>query len=453
VLIQAFLLSGGHRITFQLPYLKQPILLSTLVLAFGIEEGRLLERLKQFPFLEALPKVQSAIQSMFRETYTQGITNPDDALEFIGSSGLKLEPHTDRTEYARQILEIEMFPHLGVFAEHEQKLELVLYIVYRLFLVEHKCVTVHDKDNYALKRFETSGVLIGELFKSLYRSAVADLENEYEKNANVLDIFNRIDTTITKNLKYCFSTGKWGVQRNAYIRQGVSQVLNRLSYIATLSHLQRVVIPIGKEGKNFKIRQIHPSSFGYICMYETPEGQSCGIVLNLTLTTRVTEAHSFAFISRILRRLTLLEHTPDHKSFIVFLNGVIIGYTSQPAQLVQDMRKMRHENVLPQDVSITWDQQEFEIRVFSDKGRLIRPFIRNPANGGFHWEEVLEMEFHDACRSGWIEWLDPSEVQSLVVAMYPHEKGDYYEIHPSLLLGACAGAIPFLDHNQSPRNV
>jgi DNA-directed RNA polymerase II subunit RPB2 len=38
--------------------------------------------------------------------------------------------------------------------------------------------------------------------------------------------------------------------------------------------------------------------------------------------------------------------------------------------------------------------------------------------------------------------------------MYPHEKqGDYCELHPSLLLGICAGAIPFMDHNQSPRNV
>lgn len=448
VLIQAFFLAHKNRITFQLPYLKQPILLTTLALAFGLDQDTLLARLRAFPHMDTFSELESVVQSMFRETTAQGLCTPDDALEYMGSLGLKLEAHTNRVDYARQILEIEMFPHLGVFARHDQKLELVLYIVYRLFLVEHKIVQVHDKDNYALKRFETSGVLIGELFKSLYRSAVADLENEYEKNTNLIDMFNRIDTTITKNLKYCFSTGKWGVQRNAYIRQGVSQVLNRLSYIATLSHLQRVVIPIGKEGKNFKIRQIHPSSFGYICMYETPEGQSCGIVLNLTLTTRVSESHPFALICRILRRVPgLVMQTGDQPSFLVFLNGVVIGYTHDPGAFVDAMRAMRRGHVLPQDVSITWDRRECEIRVFCDKGRLIRPFIR----AGADWAQLND--FQSAVRDGWIEWLDPSEVQSLVVAMYPREKGDYYEIHPSLLLGACAGAIPFLDHNQSPRNV
>jgi DNA-directed RNA polymerase II subunit RPB2 len=390
---------------------------------------------------------ESAIQSMYRETYALDIQTPDEALAFIGAHGTKLESHTNRIEYARQILENEMFPHLGIFAERDQKLQLVLYIAYRLWMVFYKKCAVHDKDNYAYKRFESSGVLIGELFKSLYRSAVMDMENEYEKNVNIVDIFSRMDATITKNLKYCFSTGKWGVQRNAYIRQGVSQVLNRLSFIATLSHLQRVVIPIGKEGKNFKIRQIHPSSFGYICMYETPEGQSCGIVLNLTLTTRTTEAHAFAFIRQILDRIPTMHAKQQANDYLVLLNGILIGYSSVPQDTVEQMRTLRRQNVLPSDVSISWDPKEYEIRILCDKGRLIRPFLRDTQ------QDFSRVSFQEAVRHGWIEWLDPHEVQSLVIAMYPHETGDYHEIHPSLLLGACAGAIPFLDHNQSPRNV
>jgi DNA-directed RNA polymerase beta subunit len=66
----------------------------------------------------------------------------------------------------------------------------------------------------------------------------------------------------------CFATGNWGVQKNAYIRTGVSQVLSRLSYGGTLSHLRRLTIPVGKEGKNTEIRQIHSSQFGFICPSE-----------------------------------------------------------------------------------------------------------------------------------------------------------------------------------------
>lgn len=448
VLIQAMLTQDGKRLLFQIPFVKTVIPLSTLLLAFGVEEECLLRRMTEFSLdLD----VTTEIQSMFRETRKLGIVSPQDALQFLGDLGTKIETHTNRIEYARQILDIELFPHLGIFSTPDQKIELLVYMAYRLWAVYQKKLRVHDKDNLAFKRFENSGILMGELFKSLYRSAVLEIESEYEKNTNLMDIFTKIDHTITKNIKYCFSTGKWGVQRNTYIRQGVSQVLNRLSFLATLSHLQRIVIPIGKEGKNFKIRQIHPSSFGYICLYETPEGQSCGIVLNMTLTTRTSEAHSFSLISQIIRtRCTWMQTTRQSRDCIVFLNGLIVGYTSNPENATAELKQLRAQRILPHDVSIAWDRFEREIRLFCDKGRLIRPFLKAP----FDQTDFESLEtFSEAVDMGYVEWLDSNEVQSLVIAMYPHERGDYCEIHPSLLLGVCAGAIPFLDHNQSPRNV
>lgn len=60
----------------------------------------------------------------------------------------------------------------------------------------------------------------------------------------------------------------WGIQKNNYIRTGVSQVLSRMTHGAVISHLRRVVIPIGREGKNAKIRQIHSSQINYICPCE-----------------------------------------------------------------------------------------------------------------------------------------------------------------------------------------
>lgn len=49
------------------------------------------------------------------------------------------------------------------------------------------------------------------------------------------------------------------------IRPGVSQVLNRLTYASTLSHLRRINSPIGREGKIAKPRQLHNSQWGMIC--------------------------------------------------------------------------------------------------------------------------------------------------------------------------------------------
>ncbi len=56
------------------------------------------------------------------------------------------------------------------------------------------------------------------------------------------------------------------------------QVLNRLAYASTLSHLRRINSPIGREGKLAKPRQLHNTQWGIICPAETPEGQACGLV-------------------------------------------------------------------------------------------------------------------------------------------------------------------------------
>jgi len=452
VLIESYISNDGNSISISLPYIKSLIPLSIIMKALNIDLKYCEDKIISF-FGDSTHKnnVSCCVKKMFRET--DYLKTQDEALEFIGKQGTKIDQKTDIKKYAQQILDIELFPHLGVFAPNTSKIDVLCYIAYRLIAVFNGTLSIHDKDNLAYKRFESSGILLFELFKSLYRSAVQDIESEYEKGMNIVDIFNKVDVNISKNIKYCFSTGKWGVQRNSYIRQGVSQVLSRLSYISTLSHLQRIVIPVGKEGKNFKIRQINPSAFGYICLFETPEGQSCGIVLNMTITAKISSSHCFTTVRKILTDIIDSGsniNTDELKKTPVFLNGIIILYVVNPIEVVKTLRIFRQKGDLPYDLSIAHDIFENEIRIFSDKGRLIRPYIKN--NDYQHWIHTIS-SFSDAVNKGFVEWLDANEVQQLVVGMYLNEKGDVWEIHPSLLLGVCAGAIPFLDHNQSPRNV
>jgi hypothetical protein len=65
-----------------------------------------------------------------------------------------------------------------------------------------------------------------------------------------------------------------GAQGAQDTRAGVSQVLNRLSFSSTLSHLRRLNSPIGREGKLAKPRQLHNSHWGMVCPAETPEVRS-----------------------------------------------------------------------------------------------------------------------------------------------------------------------------------
>ncbi len=102
---------------------------------------------------------------------------------------------------------------------------------------------------------------------------------------------------ITDGLKYSLATGNWG-DRTTATRAGVSQVLNRLTYAASLSHLRRLNTPLGREGKQAKPRQLHNSHWGMVCPAETPEGHAVGLVKNLAL---------MAYISKDSPSLPILE--------------------------------------------------------------------------------------------------------------------------------------------------
>ncbi|KAL4856577.1 DNA-directed RNA polymerase II subunit RPB2 [Chlorella vulgaris] len=88
--------------------------------------------------------------------------------------------------------------------------------------------------------------------------------------------------------RYSLATGNSGDVGVGEVRPGVSQVLSRLTYASTLSHLRRINSPISREGKIAKPRQLHNSQWGMICPAETPEGQACGLVKNLALMTYIS---------------------------------------------------------------------------------------------------------------------------------------------------------------------
>src|ERR1700760_941688 len=153
--------------------------------------------------------------------------------------------------------------------------------------------------------------------------------------------------TITNGLKYSLATGNWGDQKKAASsKAGVSQVLNRYTYASTLSHLRRTNTPVGRDGKIAKPRQLHNTHWGLVCPVETPEGQACGLVKNLSLMCYVSVGTPGEPLSDYLtmRGMELLEefdpnNSPDATK--IFVNGVWIGVHRDPNDLHNSLRKIR----------------------------------------------------------------------------------------------------------------
>lgn len=218
------------------------------------------------------------------------IQETDVALNHIGSRGSKPGISKDkRIRYAKDILQKELLPHVGIseFCE-TRKAYFMGYMVNRLLQCYLGRKEEDDRDHAGNKRLDLAGPLLAYLFKILFKKLTKELKMDAQRLVNAKADFDMASCirqkTITDGLKYSLATGNWGEQQKAMqARPGVSQVLNRLSYASTLSHLRRVNSPVGRDGKMAKPRQLHATTWGMICPAETPEGHAVGLVKNLSL--------------------------------------------------------------------------------------------------------------------------------------------------------------------------
>ena len=146
------------------------------------------------------------------------------------------------------------------------------------------------------------------LFRQYFTEMTKDMRNQImkelnsnpwknTKNMNIDSLINSNNlfkiiksTTIESGLKYGLAAGNWGI-KSTNGKVGIAQVLNRLTYNATLSHLRRVNTP-RKTGKLVPPEKLHNTQWGIICPSETPKGGSVGLVKNLSIMTYITNQSS-----------------------------------------------------------------------------------------------------------------------------------------------------------------
>uniref|UniRef100_A0A0K2TLU0 DNA-directed RNA polymerase subunit beta n=2 Tax=Lepeophtheirus salmonis TaxID=72036 RepID=A0A0K2TLU0_LEPSM len=472
----------GQRIVGILPYIKQeiPIMIVFRALGFVADRDILEHIIYDFDDPELMEMVKPSLDEAFV------IQEQNIALNFIGTRGAQPGVTREkRIKYAKEILQKEMLPHVGVsdFCE-TRKAYFLGYMVHRLLLAALGRKELDDRDHYGNKRLDLAGPLLAFLFRGLFRNLMKEMRMYAQKFIDKGKDFNlelAIKTRIISDgLKYSLATGNWGDQKKAHqSRAGVSQVLNRLTFASTLSHLRRINSPIGRDGKLAKPRQLHNTLWGMICPAETPEGGAVGLVKNLALMAYVSVGNTPSPILEFLEEWSmenLEEIAPSSISDAtkIFVNGCWVGIHRDPEQLMTTLRKLRRQmDIINAEVSMIRDIRDREIRIYTDAGRICRPLLivedcRLLMNKQ-HIEMLKEREYNnyqwqDLVASGVVEYIDTMEEETTMIAtspesLQPAEDGTFYcqtwthcEIHPAMILGVCASIIPFPDHNQSPRN-
>ncbi|KAK2662813.1 hypothetical protein Ddye_001387 [Dipteronia dyeriana] len=153
---------------------------------------------------------------------------------------------------------------------------------------------------------------------------------------------------ITSGLERTLSTGNFDVKRFKMHRKGMTQVLQRLSFIGSLGHMTRITPQFEKSRKVSGPRALQPSQWGMLCPCDTPEGEACGLITNLALTTHVTTDEEGGPLISLCYSLGVedlellsVEELHTQNSFLVMFNGIILGKHRRPQHFANVMRKLR----------------------------------------------------------------------------------------------------------------
>lgn len=455
-----------HRVSLVLPYFAQEIPLGHIFLILGYTVDDITVMFDRIVDMHDHHHVQLVRKTLLRDMQIMGTY--DAATKEVANLILHSMIKESRTQYVHQVLHNDILPHLGITSTSFEKTQFLMFMLHKLMRTVVGDRPEDDRDHLNNKRFETAGYLISELFRALYKRFVRMIEPQVQKKHDVATIINRT-SIITQGMKTCFATGNWGIPKSNYIRCGVSQILSRLSYNGTISHLRRILIPIGKEGKNSKIRQIHNSQYGFICPNETPEGHSSGIVKNFTLFARVSPRIETSHIQNILEDhfpAEILKEFPSvdgGRRTHIFVNGRWIGdisHDKSPSSFIQRFRMLRRHKIIPFFVTIAYDPTLQCINIYSDDGRILRPLwnLRD-----YTWETISQklsetdeqsMKWNDLVEEEYVVYVDSNEIEYSWIAMRPENvtpDHEFMEIHPVTMFGVCVNVIPYVDHIQAPR--
>ena len=404
-------------------------------------------------------------------------------------------------------LQDDVLPHLG--KNLINKAMYICQMTKKLLNVYLEREEADDRDSYVNKRIDMPGTLISDLFKQYYKKMLNDINKFFEKkyngdNDNPINVINQIKpNTIEIGLINGLSTGVWGIRK---ARKGVSQALQRYSFLQTISYFRRIVTPSvdSSTQKVVSIRHARSNQYGFLDTVETPEGSKIGLQKHLSLMADVTlnMQSQESIIEELINDFIIdIKDVHPYEFNIktkIFINGKWLGFTDKPIDFIKFTKENRAKNYINRHVSIIDDIYEKEIRIYTDGGRKIRPVLRVENNQLVLTKDMLnDIDLTGTINNKvnrWnlfllkypnvIDYIDVEESEHLMIAMKvkdlkshrnrmlneiknPNTSGDkinryndtvyvkytHCEFHPSMMLGSLSSCIPFCDHNQAPRNI
>lgn len=234
------------------------------------------------------PEVQ---QEFYANLYEIQITTKQEGLDEIGKH-IKIPQKEYRIDRAVKLIDKYLLPHLG--QKPENRIEKAMFLakaIAKLTKLHLDKIEEDDLDHYSNKRLKLSGDLLEILLRSILLGKwglITRMTYNYQKltKRGRLPPLQAIveSNVLTNQLVSALAIGSWVGGRT-----GVSQRLERGSFIKTISHMRNVLSPLTSTQEHFEARELHPTHWGKLCTSETPEGATIGLRKYLAITAEVTK--------------------------------------------------------------------------------------------------------------------------------------------------------------------
>ncbi len=388
------------------------------------------------------------------------IATQEDAMMYIAEKTNLQGTKKEILDRVKNRIDSYLFPHIGNKKEDRMKKAITLCKLIKRYLIAKENPELKtDKDHYANKRVRLSGDLLASLFRVNLGILIRDIQYSLQKSAKRRNYFSikvlAKSTLFSHRVESAIATGSWTGERS-----GITQNMDKTNYLATMSQLLRVSSMLPADQENFKARTLHPTHYGRFCPIETPEGTQIGLRKNLALLSKVSTRVSLSEdkIIAVLKTEGMADENSEENE--VILNGIYVGTVGNIEEFVGKLKEKRRAGELPGQISIRKDEGFNSVWISSEAGRILRPLIV-VENGvpKIKNEELIQIEqgeltWNDLVKKGLIEYLDASEEENCLIALYEDEvtpETTHLEIDSIDLFGVITSLVPYGNHDQSSR--
>ena len=366
----------GNGLYVTIPRVKNPIELFVLFRALGVLTDK---EICQYILLNIDDPKNAELLACLQASVIDAnkYTTQEDAIKHITTSvaftPLNMDKETGikkKREFALEVLDNDLFPHCQTVP---QKLYLLGYMAKKLIQTSLGWLPPDDRDSYLNKRIELTGTLLNNLFRNYFNKLVKEMQKQivreinngswrstedYENIVNMTNIYKIMkSTTIENGINRALATGDFSIKQSNSSKVGVAQVLNRLTYVSSLSHLRRINTPLEKSGELIAPRKLHNTTWGFLCL----TGDTEVLMSNRLNIKKIKDINDGDYVNTINPK-TLFDEPSDIHSF----------FCKMPDKL-------------------------FEITTIS--GRKIKatanhPFLINN-NGNYEWKNLEDLKIND----------------------------------------------------------